>query len=202
MKEEEVYSVLEMLVHTRKTIDKLYEKIDEILAADARLRTLIAELEGLTDWDVNGEKCEYRDEYEYLIREIGFFEPHDDAEDEKPCFVYYIFNEEKDKVKIGISNNPLQRAKDLQTACGEEISIMHTIEFPNREKAFEAEQFLHREFSQFRKHPSKVAKSCEWFDAGIVPDLMRYYDTEERIEHLKKRKRRHLQDIMPEVAIK
>ena len=123
------------------------------------------------------------DEFQYLIYEL-LDETYDEPEEEteKPCFVYYILNQEKDKVKIGISNNPLQRAKELQTASGEEIEIFHTIEFRNRDEALEAESFLHRNYSAYRRKPSKVSKSCEWFLASpILNDMMRKFGTREKV---------------------
>lgn len=105
---------------------------------------------------------------------------------DKKCFVYYILNEERNKVKIGISGNPLARAKAIQTSSGEEISILKTIEYDSSDEARKAEGFLHREFSEYRKRPSKVAKSCEWFDAAIVDDLLKYYSTKENIDKIQK----------------
>jgi len=122
-------------------------------------------------------------EYDLMVCE---FMQDENEEPEKPCFVYYILNEEKDKVKIGVSNNPMQRAKELQTASGEEIEIINTIEFKNRNEAMKAESFLHREFGMWRKKPSKVSRSCEWFDAEIVEKLMLDYDSKESVErHMK-----------------
>lgn len=89
----------------------------------------------------------------------------ENASDDKPCYVYYILNADKDKVKIGISDNPTGRAKALQTACGEDLEILHTIEFENRESALNAERYLHGEFREYRMRVSKVSKSCEWFEA-------------------------------------
>lgn len=104
-------------------------------------------------------------------------DPHEplEKEENEACYLYYILNEEKDKVKIGISNNPMSRAKSLQTASGEDLEILKTIKFGNREDAFAAEQFLHNEFSQFRKKPTKISKQCEWFASCIVENLLLNY---------------------------
>lgn len=97
------------------------------------------------------------------------------------CFLYYILNEEKDKVKIGISGNPMSRAREIQTSSGEEIELLHTIEFDDRESALYAESHLHRCFSKWRKKPTKVARSCEWFDSCIIPYLREKYWTASQI---------------------
>ena len=99
----------------------------------------------------------------------------------KPCFVYYILNEARNKVKIGISNNPVLRAKNIQTSSGEEIEILNTIEFDKREDAIVAEDFLHKKFDGYRMKPTKVSTSSEWFDIKIVDDLLSNFNTKEKI---------------------
>ena len=77
-----------------------------------------------------------------------FFDFMEDPEESKdtPCYVYYLLNEPSDKVKIGISSYPDQRAKQLQTAAGEAIDILHTIKFKDRQTAINMERFLHQKF--------------------------------------------------------
>lgn len=123
-------------------------------------------------------------EYQYIL--LSLF---DDVDENalvlpKPCFVYYILNFEKTKVKIGISNNPVSRAKAIQTASGEEIELLHTIQFDSRQDALNAEKFLHDVFSNARKKPSKVAKSSEWFDSRICKVLLKHFYTKEQIQKL------------------
>lgn len=125
-------------------------------------------------------------EYQYIL--FALFDEDEDEEQifvEKPCYVYYILNFEKDKVKIGISNDPIGRAKNIQTSSGEEIEILNTIKFACREDALEAEKFLHDVFREARKKPTKVAKSSEWFDSRICKVLMEHFSTREQIEQLK-----------------
>lgn len=101
-----------------------------------------------------------------------------------PCYVYYILNEEKDKIKIGVSKNVLQRCKSLQTSSGEELKLLHFIEFPSRHKAIEAETKLHNIFYFYRKNPNKdtrITNTTEWFDAKIVDFLMTNFDTKDKI---------------------
>lgn len=101
--------------------------------------------------------------------------------EKKPCFVYYILNEARNKVKIGVSNDPVLRAKNIQTSSGEEIEILNTIEFDNREDAFAAEDFLHKKFDGYRMKPTKVSTSSEWFDSKIVDVLLSNFNTKEKI---------------------
>ena len=99
----------------------------------------------------------------------------------KESFIYYLLNEEKDKVKIGKANNPMYRAKQLQTASGEALELLHTVKFDSESHALEAELFLHTMFSNYRKQ-SKLTKTIEWFDACIVKELKQYYWNAEDID--------------------
>ena len=103
-------------------------------------------------------------------------------------------------VKIGISNNPEGRAKAMQTSTGNELSIEKTIKFKNRTEALEAEAFLHRDFSSWRRKPSKINKSSEWFDAAILPRLLEY-DTAETIKAAMKFTKQKLAEAMEKVKI-
>lgn len=131
---------------------------------------------------------EFVNEFDYYLCALLDKEMPDEDES-KPCYVYYILNQEKDKVKIGVSSNPIGRAKDLQTASGEDIEIYHTIEFKNRNEAYEAESFLHKRFSEYRKKPTKVSKSCEWFDSEILLILMPFFHSAEQIQCAMERKK-------------
>lgn len=189
-----------MVIGAHRMLNECTDTICALQRKYCELSDLMKNFEKSYQYDIEERLLEFNKEYGYIIRALGF-EEETEKNPEAPCFVYYIFNEEKDKVKIGISSDPLRRAKELQTSCGEEISILHTIKFPSREKASEAEQFLHGEFSQFRRKPSKVARSCEWFDACIIEDLMQYYDTEEHIESLKEYEKQRMREIMNGVHI-
>ena len=46
-------------------------------------------------------------------------------------YVYYLTNADKDMVKIGVSKDPIQRAKAIQTSSGQDIEVIHTIYFDN-----------------------------------------------------------------------
>ena len=102
-------------------------------------------------------------------------------EEKKHCYVYYIINEARNKIKIGISNDPISRAKNIQTSSGEEIEILNIIEFDSRNEALETEEFLHKRFENFRMRPTKVSTSSEWFDIKIKDALLTCYKTKEQI---------------------
>ena len=104
----------------------------------------------------------------------------EEEEEERPCDLYYILNEDKSLVKIGISYDAKARCKNMQTGTGYILNLIHSIRFDTREQAFESEQMLHREFANVRKKV-KITSSCEWFDANIVSVLMDKYDTKEKI---------------------
>ena len=171
-----------------------YENIDFVFDSINTIRHQLEEIEGHYTSGMK-ERAELWYSLVELLDDVDEFA----EEDERPCSVYYILNEEKDKVKIGISYNPLGRAKNIQTSSGEEIELLHVIEFPTRSRALNAEAFLHKEFMFYRKKPSKVAKSCEWFDACIVDDLKKLYWTQENIERLNSWKfekmREHLSQV-------
>lgn len=102
------------------------------------------------------------------------------ARGKEPCDLYFILNEEKTLVKIGISKNANGRIKEMQTATGYYLELLNVIHFPTREEASYAEAWLHRHYSVFRRHPV-VKKTSEWFEADIVNDLMMNYSTLEGI---------------------
>ena len=120
------------------------------------------------------------DEFSDGLYDLFDFMEDPEEPEETPCYVYYLLNEPQDKVKIGISSHPDQRAKQLQTASGEAIDILHIIKFKNRPTAMNMERFLHSKFSWKRKK-SKLTKTVEWFDADIVERLKTNYWTEDQI---------------------
>lgn len=123
---------------------------------------------------------EFETRYNDILYEM-ISEDYDEYGPEEECFVYYILNEERDKVKIGISNDPISRAKAIQTASGEEIELLHTIKFDSRQTALDVEKFLHNRFNHWRKRPSKVSRSSEWFNAKIIQELQDDYWDEESL---------------------
>lgn len=99
----------------------------------------------------------------------------DDVEDdeaneyeyEEKCYVYFIENEFRDLVKIGISVSPERRLYQLQTACGDSCHLMRTFEYKSRRDAMDAESWLHSYYSNSRKAVHGRNKPTEWFDGAI-----------------------------------
>ena len=105
----------------------------------------------------------------------------DDYSKDKPidaqCFVYYIHCKARRKVKIGITNEPFRRLRELQNASADELEILHIIKFDSMEEAHRAEKALHGQFRKHRKRPSASSRPTEWFDDCIVTELVNNYKT-------------------------
>lgn len=56
----------------------------------------------------------------------------------------------KDRVKIGISNNPTRRRRTLSNQAGADISLEKVVWFQDRETAAEVESSMHDKFSDIR----------------------------------------------------
>ena len=183
----------QLLGDAKRAINKTRTKIDEI---NSSLSDIQESIKGFTAArkELSAMEKKIKREYWYILNALMDEEDQarHESKDDSSCYVYYILNDEKDKVKIGISNDPTKRAKNIQTSSGEEIEILHAIKFRSREEAQEAEHTLHKEFAEHRKYPSKVAKSCEWFDACIVDTLMNDYSSRDDILKLEDRKRKEL----------
>lgn len=195
-----VYDIAKLIASLKYEADRIENYQTGLLALKYKAKEFVREVEDFFErWD-NPYRRAFMKEYEYLIDELI-----DDSDEPRtpttPCYVYYILNEEKDKVKIGISDNPMQRAKQLQTACGEEIDLHHTIKFDTRKEAEEAEAFLHKEFSFNRKRPSKVARTTEWFDAIILGRLMADYDTAIKIQTRMKHHEMYVSEMLNRIKI-
>lgn len=127
---------------------------------------------------------ELRKKTKLMILELVCEDDNEDYENQnKECYLYYILNEDKDLVKIGVSSNVKSRIKNMQTSTGYYLNLIHTIKFKDRNEAMKAESFLHRKFNKYRRTPHKdIKKTSEWFDSVIVDDLMSKYDTSDRIQ--------------------
>lgn len=77
-------------------------------------------------------------------------------------FIYIIsqVKHQNGPVKIGISDNPQKRLKQIQTGHPEKIEIKHLEEISTRRKTLELEKNLHRDFSIYRSHG-------EWFNMNV-----------------------------------
>ncbi len=80
---------------------------------------------------------------------------HEDKSEE--VYVYIIENTYLHDTKIGISNNPEKRIKQLQTGNSRQLVIKYTIKFNTRNEANKLEYALHKKYSKHRL--------CgEWFE--------------------------------------
>ena len=80
-------------------------------------------------------------------------------------YLYVIAQRNEDgftqPIKIGISNKPQKRLRQIQTSCPFRIGIVTTLVFPNEEVAATIERCLHQTQTKHRSFG-------EWFD--IDPD--------------------------------
>jgi predicted GIY-YIG superfamily endonuclease len=87
-------------------------------------------------------------------------------------YVYFISNQRKTVVKIGIANDPTKRLKTFQTANHEKLIILKVIKVNNRTKAFELETALHQKFKKFhiRGEWFKLTRTVETFMENYQPN--------------------------------
>jgi len=76
-------------------------------------------------------------------------------------YVYAIREQETGKLKLGISKNPHQRMKQLQTANPNRLELVAAIPAPNR---FKDESRMHHEASEHRIHG-------EWFKSSAINSM-------------------------------
>lgn len=74
--------------------------------------------------------------------------------------IYVIATENATICKIGISDNPAARLKQLQTGNAEILKIHHTVELGSRRKAELIESLIHKNNSTHRM-------KGEWFNMSI-----------------------------------
>jgi hypothetical protein len=75
-------------------------------------------------------------------------------------YIYLIKNTSESYYKIGVSNNPKKRIKNLNTGNSSELILIQTYE---TKYAYKIEKNLHRKYSYLRKYG-------EWFDFSIVEE--------------------------------
>lgn len=75
-------------------------------------------------------------------------------------YVYLIKNTEDSYYKIGVSNNPNKRIKELNTGNS---SILELVTVYETDIPYKIEKILHKRYSYLRKHN-------EWFDFSIIEE--------------------------------
>lgn len=74
------------------------------------------------------------------------------AREAVPCHVYLIVHRDEPRFKIGISQDPMTRARHLPDFLNIALESSMQALFPNRVRAFEVERSLHRLLSGLRLH--------------------------------------------------
>ena len=97
----------------------------------------------------------------------------------KKCYLYLMQNQRSGDVKIGISSNPKHRLSNLRTSSPDRIDMIRTVEFSNRDEAYEIEQFLHNSLSTYQ-----TSSKNEWFKEKVLRFLNSYDDND--IRNIKK----------------
>lgn len=82
-------------------------------------------------------------------------------------FVYFIFNEDSNAVKIGRATDLAKRMKALQTSSPTKLKLLKSVQVERGEDAQELERSLHKQFYEIRL-------TGEWFRAEI--HLLEYID--------------------------
>jgi predicted GIY-YIG superfamily endonuclease len=82
----------------------------------------------------------------------------------KICYVYFI-QRGYGAIKIGVSYNPEERCRHLQTADYKILHVIAKFPMPSRQTAFDMEKELHEKFSNYR------LTNGEWFKRGIINEF-------------------------------
>jgi hypothetical protein len=80
-------------------------------------------------------------------------------------FIYFIFNQDSNAIKIGRAKNLERRIKSLQTSSPAKLELLKSISVQGMSEAQDLEQSLHRKFEDLRI-------TGEWFRADSI--LMDY----------------------------
>lgn len=86
---------------------------------------------------------------------------------EAPCFVYLMEDLCFGGVKIGVSDDPIERRKAVQIEYQTKIAVRYTVECKDRTTAFKLESRLHRRYATVRQEG-------EWFYMPIDLVLANY----------------------------
>ena len=91
-----------------------------------------------------------------LIEALNNFEVPDDVPD---MYVYAIKNKDTGNIKLGISKNPEQRLKQLQTGCDGKLEL---IAYRKADNGYKDELQLHHENSQYAIHGEWFTKDAKF----------------------------------------
>jgi hypothetical protein len=79
------------------------------------------------------------------------------------CYVYFI-QQGRGSIKIGVSEDPDRRLKELQTGTSRQLRLIAKLCLPNRAAAFDLEKELHIAYGYLRG-------SGEWFKPAILRQM-------------------------------
>jgi hypothetical protein len=101
----------------------------------------------------------------------------------KECYVYVIAVKGSELSKVGISQNPSSRVRDLSTASPYELELFHAFRLPDREDARLLELAFHTTMKRkqtqgkwFAMHPQEATGLMI---QNIIQFLTRYYSVPE-----------------------
>jgi len=109
-------------------------------------------------------------------------------------YVYFIRSGKKGAIKIGKSNNPEKRVKELQTGNPYKLYLIAFIHCETEEGAIKLERKIHRLFKKRRM-------IGEWFHPHInLKDVteIKFKKREEQLDHIDPEILSHMADIMKE----
>lgn len=84
-------------------------------------------------------------------------------------FVYFMYREDNDWIKIGISKRPYRRREEVQKDARTHVSLLPMLMIPDTyyDSAYQLEQNLHAKFKEFRM-------DGEWFKKDGVKSLIKW----------------------------
>jgi hypothetical protein len=95
-----------------------------------------------------------------------------------PAYVYFVYDAEKNKVKIGWAVDPTARLEDLQRGNSGLLELLHVVGCSSRERAMRMEGYFHRILDHIRVRG-------EWFECSSellsVLFTLSFYDQPEHI---------------------
>lgn len=75
-------------------------------------------------------------------------------------YIYIIFDEINNSIKVGVSKNPNKRLKQLQTSNPNPLTLLFTEELScNRQRTLQIEKLIHNEI-----HSQGLKQRGEWFN--------------------------------------
>lgn len=76
-------------------------------------------------------------------------------------YVYIIHHRETSMIKIGLSDDPMSRLKEIQTGNGNALTLRYVLACPSRESASSIERLLHKRYGRYRATGEWFKVPCE-----------------------------------------